>query len=308
MCTIVGQWCNLTVCVPSVPGYSGADMANLCREAAYGPVREAADTIQHIAADAVWQYTSGLTITCMLCICYSPLCVDAACTLQGFPGSTAHYSTQCVRTGPGTICAMEQTVWVWETMIHDSKKQNYAQYCLTECINTCVCKCWLKVFSNYLSRLSNMAIRVDSSVTLASRECTVSISSTLSFSTSLATSSCTEMADGVHGSTCVPPVVPSSPHCSTGNMSFVVDGTVEWYIPPLSDSVQVPHWNRMFKGTRGKQYIVLNCMHLSGPLPSPMRVCMASNSLVELSENWADSVKSIHWTCENTQLWSITHC
>ena len=34
-------------------GYSGADMANLCREAAYGPVREAAETIQHIAADEV---------------------------------------------------------------------------------------------------------------------------------------------------------------------------------------------------------------------------------------------------------------
>jgi SpoVK/Ycf46/Vps4 family AAA+-type ATPase len=32
-------------------GYSGADMANLCREAAYGPVREAAETIQHISAD-----------------------------------------------------------------------------------------------------------------------------------------------------------------------------------------------------------------------------------------------------------------
>ncbi|CAI7993268.1 Fidgetin-like protein 1, partial [Geodia barretti] len=32
-------------------GYSGADMANLCREAAYGPVRAAAETIQHISAD-----------------------------------------------------------------------------------------------------------------------------------------------------------------------------------------------------------------------------------------------------------------
>ena len=34
-------------------GYSGADMANLCREAAYGPIREAAETIQHISADEV---------------------------------------------------------------------------------------------------------------------------------------------------------------------------------------------------------------------------------------------------------------
>ena len=34
-------------------GFSGADMANLCREAAYGPVREAGSSIQHISASEV---------------------------------------------------------------------------------------------------------------------------------------------------------------------------------------------------------------------------------------------------------------
>ena len=33
-------------------------MANLCREAAYGPVREAASSIQHISANEVSKYSS----------------------------------------------------------------------------------------------------------------------------------------------------------------------------------------------------------------------------------------------------------
>lgn len=51
-------------------------------------------------------------------------------------------------------------------------------------------------------------------------------------------------------------------------------------------------------------YVVLT-MHLSGPLPSPMRVCMASNSLVQLSENWVESVKSVH--CRGGNIPVVTH-
>ena len=32
-------------------------MTNLCREAAYGPVREAAGSLQHITAEEVWEVT-----------------------------------------------------------------------------------------------------------------------------------------------------------------------------------------------------------------------------------------------------------
>ena len=34
-------------------------MANLCREAAYGPVREAAESIQHISAEDVRHTNKG---------------------------------------------------------------------------------------------------------------------------------------------------------------------------------------------------------------------------------------------------------
>ncbi len=52
MLTLGEVWDDAVIGVHST-GYSGADMANVCREAAYGPVREAAKTIQHISADEV---------------------------------------------------------------------------------------------------------------------------------------------------------------------------------------------------------------------------------------------------------------
>lgn len=39
-------------------------MTNLCREAAYGPVREAASSIQHISADEVSQFLSNRNCSC----------------------------------------------------------------------------------------------------------------------------------------------------------------------------------------------------------------------------------------------------
>ena len=41
------------MCIDQFAGFSGADMASLCREAAYGPVREMATSIQHISVEEV---------------------------------------------------------------------------------------------------------------------------------------------------------------------------------------------------------------------------------------------------------------
>ena len=46
-------------------------MANLCREAAYGPIRESAESIQHIAADEV----HVLTYLCILGYATIALCL-----------------------------------------------------------------------------------------------------------------------------------------------------------------------------------------------------------------------------------------
>ena len=52
------------ICVLVLPGYSGADMANLCREAALGPIRSVPfDQIEHITADQVSQ-SSVITSLC----------------------------------------------------------------------------------------------------------------------------------------------------------------------------------------------------------------------------------------------------
>ena len=45
------------MCTDQFAGFSGADMASLCREAAYGPVREAAASIQHISVEEVSEVT-----------------------------------------------------------------------------------------------------------------------------------------------------------------------------------------------------------------------------------------------------------
>ncbi len=69
-CWVKGAWDDMRAVIDvHSTGYSGADMANVCREAAYGPVREAAKTIQHISADEVSCYCCLPRISLYITVC-----------------------------------------------------------------------------------------------------------------------------------------------------------------------------------------------------------------------------------------------